>query len=100
MSTSPASAGLGNDWAYQVIKQVGNYGESFDPHVGTGSPLKIDRGSGLDERMLSHIGLPCCSSHQAVRGGCDIVALAPPFSHAVSRSRQSTAHPRRPEGGC
>lgn len=31
-------------WAYNIVKQVGNYGESFDRNVGKGSPLKIDRG--------------------------------------------------------
>ncbi len=36
--------GLNNDWAYQIIKQVGNYGEIFDRNVGAGSPLKIARG--------------------------------------------------------
>ena len=36
--------GLNDDWAYQVIKQVGNYGEVFDRNVGAGSPLKISRG--------------------------------------------------------
>lgn len=42
----PKGAGLGlsDDWSYQVIKQVGNYGESFERTVGTGSPLKIARG--------------------------------------------------------
>lgn len=35
---------LNNDWAYQVVKQVGNYGEAFDRNVGEGSPLKIQRG--------------------------------------------------------
>ncbi|HYA06543.1 MAG TPA: amino acid ABC transporter substrate-binding protein [Xanthobacteraceae bacterium] len=38
------SLGLTNDWAYRIIKQVGNYGESFDRNVGQGSPLKIARG--------------------------------------------------------
>ena len=38
------SLGLNNDWAYQIIKQVGNYGESFDRNVGAGSQLKIARG--------------------------------------------------------
>ncbi len=33
-----------NDWAYNIIKQVGNYGEVFDRTVGTGSPLNIERG--------------------------------------------------------
>ncbi|MCG7587255.1 amino acid ABC transporter substrate-binding protein [Photobacterium sp. OFAV2-7] len=42
----PKGTGLGltDDWSYQVIKQVGNYGESFDRTVGTNSPLKIARG--------------------------------------------------------
>jgi general L-amino acid transport system substrate-binding protein len=36
--------GLTNDWAYRVIKHVGNYGEVFERNVGEGSPLKIKRG--------------------------------------------------------
>src|ERR1700677_49972 len=36
--------GLTNDWAYPIIKAVGNYGESFERNVGMGSPIKISRG--------------------------------------------------------
>jgi general L-amino acid transport system substrate-binding protein len=36
--------GLTNDWAYRIIKAVGNYGEVFERNVGQGSPLKIARG--------------------------------------------------------
>jgi general L-amino acid transport system substrate-binding protein len=36
--------GVPNDWGYQIIKQVGNYGEMFERNVGTGTPLKIERG--------------------------------------------------------
>ena len=36
--------GLPNDFAYQIVKQVGNYGDSFERNVGGGSPLKIARG--------------------------------------------------------
>ena len=36
--------GLDNDWAYRIVKQVGNYGETFDRNVGSGSRLKIERG--------------------------------------------------------
>jgi general L-amino acid transport system substrate-binding protein len=36
--------GLDSKWAYNIIKNVGNYGESFDRNVGMGSPLKIERG--------------------------------------------------------
>ena len=38
------SLGLADDYGYQVVKQVGNYGEIFESQVGKGSPLKIARG--------------------------------------------------------
>jgi general L-amino acid transport system substrate-binding protein len=34
---------LDDRWAYNVIKQVGNYGESYERNVGSGSILKIPR---------------------------------------------------------
>ncbi len=37
-------AGLGNDWAYNIVKQVGNYGESFERNVGLKTPLALARG--------------------------------------------------------
>ena len=36
--------GLDNDWAYNVIKQVGNYGEIFERNVGPNTALKLQRG--------------------------------------------------------
>ena|SRR5438477_1093960 len=36
--------GLGEDWAFNVVKQVGNYGEIYEKNVGMGSPLKFARG--------------------------------------------------------
>jgi general L-amino acid transport system substrate-binding protein len=36
--------GVDEKWVYNIVKQVGNYGESFDRNVGAGSPLKIERG--------------------------------------------------------
>jgi general L-amino acid transport system substrate-binding protein len=36
--------GLSKDWAVRIVKQVGNYGESFERNVGLGSTLKIERG--------------------------------------------------------
>ena len=39
-----ASLGLKKDWAYNIIKQVGNYADSFDRNVGKGSPLTVKRG--------------------------------------------------------
>ena len=35
---------LSADWAYQIVRQVGNYGEVFERNVGQGSALKIRRG--------------------------------------------------------
>lgn len=36
--------GLEADWAYQIVKQVGNYAEVFERSVGAGSPFNIGRG--------------------------------------------------------
>ena len=36
--------GVSNDWAYNIIKQVGNYGESYDRNVGPKTPLGLSRG--------------------------------------------------------
>ncbi|MEI4483186.1 MULTISPECIES: amino acid ABC transporter substrate-binding protein [unclassified Phyllobacterium] len=36
--------GVSNDWAYNAIKAVGNYGEVFDRNLGMASNLKIERG--------------------------------------------------------
>ncbi|NHF72414.1 amino acid ABC transporter substrate-binding protein [Paracoccus xiamenensis] len=38
-----ASLGLSDDWAYNVIKNVGNYAEIFDRTLGADSPYKMDR---------------------------------------------------------
>lgn len=36
--------GLTNDWAYNIVKSMGNYGEIFEANLGESSPLKIQRG--------------------------------------------------------
>ncbi|MGB6103012.1 MAG: amino acid ABC transporter substrate-binding protein [Pusillimonas sp.] len=36
--------GLDDQWAYRIVKQVGNYAESFDRNLGEGSPFKLERG--------------------------------------------------------
>ena len=35
---------LAPDWAYQIIKQIGNYSESYEANVGPDTPLEIARG--------------------------------------------------------
>ena len=39
-----AGLGLSNDWAVAILKAVGNYGESFERNLGSGSRLGIPRG--------------------------------------------------------
>ena len=39
-----AKLGLPNDWAYNIVKQVGNYAEVFDRNLGPNTPLKLSRG--------------------------------------------------------
>jgi len=36
--------GLDAQWAYRIVKQVGNYDEIFERNVGKASPMKMDRG--------------------------------------------------------
>ena len=36
--------GLAKDWAVNVIAQVGNYGESFEAHLGKKTPIGLARG--------------------------------------------------------
>src|SRR4029453_19135444 len=38
------AVGVDEKWMYNVIKQVGNYGESYERNVGTSPPLKLERG--------------------------------------------------------
>jgi general L-amino acid transport system substrate-binding protein len=43
-STLAADLGLDKEWVVNIIKAVGNYGESFERNIGQDSPLKIARG--------------------------------------------------------
>ncbi len=36
--------GLSKSWAYNIVRQIGNYGESFERNLGSGSALGIKRG--------------------------------------------------------
>ncbi len=36
--------GLDDKWAYNIIKQVGNYGEIFERNIGVKTPLELERG--------------------------------------------------------
>lgn len=39
-----AALGLDEKWGYNIVKQVGNYGEIFERNVGVETPLKLERG--------------------------------------------------------
>lgn len=36
--------GLTADWAYRIVKHVGNYGEVFERNIGPATPLGLERG--------------------------------------------------------
>ncbi|MEQ1648403.1 MAG: amino acid ABC transporter substrate-binding protein [Hyphomicrobiaceae bacterium] len=36
--------GVTNDWAVRIIRHVGNYGETFERHLGPKTPVALDRG--------------------------------------------------------
>ena len=60
--------GLDEKWAYNIVKQVGNYGESFERNLGQGSPLKFGRGvNSLWTKGGAMISPPIASRTQA---GC------------------------------
>jgi general L-amino acid transport system substrate-binding protein len=46
--------GLSADWTQRMIKEVGNYGELFERHLGLKSPLKLERQL---NNLASHGGL-------------------------------------------
>jgi general L-amino acid transport system substrate-binding protein len=47
LGTTPGmgkALGLDDAWAFNLVKQVGNYGEIFERNVGKSTPLKLERG--------------------------------------------------------
>ena len=56
-----AMMGLSNDWMYNAIKQVGNYGESYERTVGMGSAAQAEarRKRAVDQgRPAVHAAVP------------------------------------------
>ena len=41
--------GLGADWAYNIIKQVGNYSEIYERNIGAKTPVNIPRDGSLND---------------------------------------------------
>jgi general L-amino acid transport system substrate-binding protein len=39
-----ATLGIAPGWTLRALKSAGNYGEMFNRNLGTGSPIKLDRG--------------------------------------------------------
>ena len=46
--------GVNNDWAYQIVKKVGNYGEIYEKYFGPKTVINISRG---DNRLWNAGGL-------------------------------------------
>jgi general L-amino acid transport system substrate-binding protein len=44
MPITAPELGLDKDWQHRALAQVGNYGAIFERNIGTGSPLRLDRG--------------------------------------------------------
>jgi len=38
------AVGVDEKWMYNVVKQIGNYGDSFERNVGRNTPLRLERG--------------------------------------------------------
>jgi general L-amino acid transport system substrate-binding protein len=36
--------GLDGEWVYRIVKQVGNFGESFERNLGSKSAINLPRG--------------------------------------------------------
>ena len=65
-------ARLDEKWAYNVIKQVGNYGESFDRNVGMGLQAEAAAGSerSVDPRRADVLAaVPLTEPRRAGSGG-------------------------------
>ena len=45
---------LNADWAYQIIKQIGNYEEIYEKYLGTETPINLERGY---NKLYTHGGL-------------------------------------------
>jgi general L-amino acid transport system substrate-binding protein len=39
-----ANLGLDSQWCTRIIRQIGNYGESYEKHVGQDTPIELPRG--------------------------------------------------------
>ncbi len=40
----PQASGLAAGWSYAIVKQLGNYGEVFERHLGAGTAARLPRG--------------------------------------------------------
>jgi general L-amino acid transport system substrate-binding protein len=84
--------GLTNDWAYRILKHVGNYGESFERNLGQGSPLKIARG--LNALWIANTLSPPTPPGFRVGGLAD----ADKFFNSAARADPASAPARRSFG--
>src|SRR4029078_6379398 len=96
--------GVDEKWVYTIVKQVGNYGESFDRNLGMQSPLKIDRGL---NKLWKDGGLQYAPPIRCQRANTALTVSA--FSHSpipsagaprtLPRSAADRARPTRRRSG-
>ena len=90
-----AMMGLSNDWMYNAIKQVGNYGESYERTVGMGSPLKLERGK---NELWTKGGLLFTLAVPMRAPAADARTLAPPNAVLAARTAPSSPDVRSERG--
>ena len=69
-----ARLGLSDDWAYNMIKTVGNYGEIYDRTVGEGSRYQLPRGLNNlwnNGGILNDTRGGELDNYSCLTGGCD-----------------------------
>ena len=91
--------GLSADWAYNIVKQVGNYGEIFERNVGEKTPLGLPRG--LNALWIRRRPVACRRrSAETIKGGPPVEHphQPPPASRPrpLAACRSPACHARRP----
>ena len=107
--------GLDAEWAYRIVKQVGNYGESFERNLGPKTPIGLPRGvnnlwtkGGLMYAPPSRADRACDRADRR-RGLARAAARAPACANGCCRARSRSSllallagfaqqHRRQPRG--
>ncbi len=78
---------LNADWAYRVVKQVGNYGEVFERDLGQASPLAMER---RQNALWSKGGLMYCAAGAVRARNCLAEALDPHYPTPACATKRAS----------